>query len=219
MNGPALPDLAGVMQAQYNLLLSLNEMPDARSLRLVMDSQRIVSHETAHRAADTEPGLTSKWSKREKTYTKLVRETRDLGGILGTGQAAGHGALAASRAQKLRLGSLTDPRQLRQLDRLFTRIDQRVCAAVEHGVRERLYFVRVPIARVDGHAPGLVKGQRQRYMPITSPAQTALAAIARNQLRPEPIRLTAPRRAAQSRADFETAINHRPGDPGPAMSL
>lgn len=219
MNGPALPDIAGVMQAQYNLLLSLNEMPNARSLRVVTESQRIVSHEAARRSADAEPGLTSKWSTRELTYTKLLRATRDLGGILGTGHAAGHGALAASRAQKLRPEPLADPRQLRQLDRLFTRIDHRVCAAVEHGVRQRLYFVRVPIARVDDHAPGLVKGRRQRYMPITSPAQSDLVAIVNDELRPKPIRLNPPQRAAEGRAQFEAAIGHRPGDPGPSLAL
>lgn len=219
MNGPALPGLAGVMQAQYNLLLNLNELPDTRSLRVVMESQRIVSHEAARRTADIEPGLTSEWSTREETYTKLVRVTRDLGGILGTGHAAGHGALAASRAQKLRPESLTDAPQLRQLDRLFTRIDQRVCAAVEHGVQQRLYFVRVPIARVDDHAPSLVKGRRQRYTPITSPVQSDLIAIVCGELRPGPIRLNPPQRAAESRADFEAAINHRPGDPGPSLAL
>lgn len=219
MNGPALPGFAGVLQAQYNLLLSLNEMPDARSLRVVMESQRIVSHEAAHRSAAAEPGLTSKWSVREETYTKLVRETRDLGGILGISHPAGHGALAASRAQKLRPESLTDPHQLQQLDRLFTRIDQRTCAAVEHGIRERLYFIRVPIVRVDDLTPGLVKGRRQRYMPITSPIQSDLIAIASDELRPKPIRLNPPERAAESRADFEAAINHRPGDPGPSVAL
>lgn len=219
MNGPALPDLGGVLQAQYNLLLNLNDMPDARSLRVVMESQRIVSHEAARRSSDAEPELTSKWSAREETYSKLVRETRDLGGILGTSHAAGHGALVASRAQKLRSESLTDPHQLQQLDRLFTRIDQRICAAVEHGVRERLYFVRVPIARVDDHAPGLVKGRQQRYMPITSPVQSDLIAIASNELRRKPIRLNPPERAADGRADFEAAISHRPGDPGPSLAL
>jgi hypothetical protein len=220
MDGPAMPGLTGVMQAQYNLLLNLDEIPDAHSLRVVMESQRIVTHEATLRVAKADSDLTSRWTVRKTTYTKLVQETRDLGGVLGRNHAAGSGALAATRAQKLARAPLTDASQLRQLDRLFDRIDERVYAAVEHGVRERLYFLRVPIARIDDHAPGPVKGQRQRYAPITSPAQTDLIAIVRNELRPGPIRLSPPDGAARSRADFEAAINHRAGDdPGPSLAL
>jgi hypothetical protein len=218
MDGPAMPGLAGVMQAQYNLLLHLDEFPDARSLRVVMDSQRVVAREASLRIEDLEPELAAKWTTRKETYIKLVQETRDLGGLLGKGNAAGQGSIAASRAQKLGK-ALTDTNQLRKLDRLFVRIDERVCAAVEHGVNERLYFVRVPFPRVDNKAPGLVKGRRHRFVPITSAAQTDLIAIVRNDLHPEPIRPRPPKSAAQSRADFEAAIAHRPGDPGPTLSM
>lgn len=207
------------MQAQHNLLLSLDELPDARSLRVVLDSQRVVTHEVALRLGESVPDLASKWASREDTYIKLVRETRDLGGLLGRGDAAGHASIAASRAQKLGREPLADAKQLHQVDRLFTRIDQRICAAIEHGVRERLYFVRVPIARVDDLSAGLVKERRQRYLPITSPVQSDLIAIARNELRPEPIRLSVPITAARSRADFEAAIDHRPGDSGRPLAL
>jgi hypothetical protein len=219
LDGPAMSGLAGVMQAQYNLLLSLDELPDARSLRVVLDSQRVVTHEVALRLGESVPDLASKWASREDTYIKLVRETRDLGGLLGRGDAAGHASIAANRAQKLAPERLGDSKHLRQLDRLFTRIDQRVCAAIEHGVRERLYFLRVAIARLDDLSAGLVKGRRQRYVPITSPVQSDLIAIARNELRPEPIRLSVPITAARSRADFEAAINHRPGDSGRPLAL
>jgi hypothetical protein len=219
LDGPAMSGLAGVMQAQYNLLLSLDELPDARSLRVVLDSQRVVTHEVALHLGESVPDLASKWATRKDTYIKLVRETRDLGGLLGRSEAAGHGSVAASRAQKLDHEPLGDTKPLRQVDRLFTRIDQRICAAIEHGVRERLYFIRVPIARLDDISAGLVKGRRQRYMPITSPVQSDLIAIARNELRPEPIRLSVPITAARSRADFEAAINHRPGDSGRPLAL
>jgi hypothetical protein len=39
--------LTGVLQAQHNLLVHLGEFPDARSLRLVLDSQRILSRNAA----------------------------------------------------------------------------------------------------------------------------------------------------------------------------
>jgi hypothetical protein len=77
----------------------------------------------------------------------------------------------------------------------------------------------VPFPRVDNKAPGLVKRRRHRFVPITSAAQTDLIAIVRNDLHPEPIRPRPPKSAAQSRADFEAAIAHRPGDPGPTLSM
>ena len=219
MDGPAMPGLAGVMQAQYNLLLHLNELPDARSLRVVMDSQRVVAHEAATRIGDVEPELAARWITRRQTYSKLVQETRDLGGILGKPDAASQGAIAAGRAEKLGREPLTDTTQLRQLDRIFSHIDERVCAAVEHGIKERLYFLRVPFPRVDDRSPGMVKGLRHRYVPITSPVQTDVLSIVRYELRPAPIKPAPPMGAAQSRLDFEAALRHRPGDPHPPMAL
>lgn len=50
MDGPAMPGLGAVMQAQSNLLLHLDELPDARSLRVVIDS---------HASSPTKPRLES----------------------------------------------------------------------------------------------------------------------------------------------------------------
>ena len=86
-------------------------------------------------------------------------------------------------------------------------------------MEQRLYFLRVPLPRVDDHAPGMVKPGRHRFVPITSAVQTDLIAIVRNELRPEPIRHRAPTGVDQSRADFEAAVTHRPGDPGPSVSM
>ena len=219
LDGPSMPGLAGVMQAQYNLLLGLEEFPDAHSLRVVMDSQRVVAHEVASRIEGVDPELAARWTTRKDTFIKLVQETRDVGGLLGKGSAAGHGALAASRAQKLDHQPLGDATQLRQLDRLFARIDERVCAAVEHGVKERLYFLRVNVPGLDDQEGILVRVTRQKYIPITSPVQTDLISIVRHELRPRPISLRPPKGAAQSRADFEAALNHRPGEPGPSLAI
>jgi hypothetical protein len=215
VDGSAMPGLAGVTQAQYNLLLHLHKLPDAHSVRVVMDSQRVVARETAMRIAETHPELASRWTIRSETYIRLVNATRDLGGILGNGDAAGQGSIAASRAQKLGHQPITDTDALRQLDRLFARIDEGVRGTIEYGVRERLYFLRVPFPRIDEHAPGAVKGQRHRFVPITSPVQTDLMDIVRTELRPERIRPRPPKGAGQSRADFDAAIHHRPGGPGP----
>jgi hypothetical protein len=220
--GPALTGLAGIIQAQHDLLLQLDEFPNAHSLRVVMDSQRVVARAVSLRIAAVAPGLAAKWATRSQTYGALVRATRDLGGMLGTSNAAGHGSIAAGRADKLDNQPLTDARQLRHLDWLFARIDERVCAAVQAGADQRLYFLRVPLPRIDDQAPGMVKGRRHRFVPITSSGPAELTGLVRTLLLPCPARPTrpsSPAGAAQGRADFAAAITHRPGDPGPTLSV
>lgn len=221
IQGPPLPGLAGVLQAQYNLLVHLvGHFPDAHSLRVIIDSQRIVGREAAIRIGTAEPELAYRWRTRSGTYSRLVTETRDLGGVLGNGGlAAGHGAAAATRMQKLGANDLTDAIQLRQLDRLFARIDARVCDVVERGVTERLYFIRVAFPRVDVLSGDMVKQGRIRYRPIIAPVDRNLLAIARLDLRPDLARPPAPRGTRRSSANFEAAMNHRPTNQGPAISV
>lgn len=71
---------------------------------------------------------------------------------------------------------------------------------------------------MDDLSPGIVKRPRHRYVPITSPVHTDLLAIVRHELRPAPTRST-PKGGTQSRLDFEAALRHRPGDPGPSVAM
>jgi hypothetical protein len=211
MDGPATPGLDGVIRAEHNLLIQLTAFPNAHTLRLVMDSQRVIAHETSLRATDIDTGPASKWTTRKKTYNRLIRETRDLGGLLGKADAAGPASIAASRAQKLAPEPFTDTTQLRQLDKLFDRIDERVSAAIEHATRERLYFQRVLVPGMDNYNGELIHVMRPKYLPITSQVQTELLTLVRNELRPPPSQRKPPPSSAQSRADFEASLNHRPG--------
>ncbi|WP_460810319.1 hypothetical protein, partial [Nocardioides salsibiostraticola] len=79
--GPALPGLAGVMQAERNLLAHLDTFPDAHSLRVVAASQRLVSAHAATFLDATDTEQASFWQTRATTYAQLVRATRDLGGL------------------------------------------------------------------------------------------------------------------------------------------
>ena len=208
--GPALPALGGVLQGEYNLLVRLTQFPDAHSMRLVLDSQRIVSHEAATRVCGTDPLLAEKWERRAETFKTLIHETRNVRGLLGTGgPAAAQASIVASRAQKLDRDRL-DSKQVRHLDRLFNRIDARLADVIEHGASERLYFLRVKLPRIVDQADGLVQPVRTRYVPINSPVQTDLVRTVRTQLRPQPEQPRAPKGAARSRLDFEEAITHRP---------
>lgn len=81
---------------------------------------------------------------------------------------------------------------------------------IQHGARERLYFARVPIPRVDTNAGGIVKTTRHRYAPITADITPELVEIVRDELRPKSPAPTAPKRAAESRDELAAALVHRP---------
>jgi hypothetical protein len=209
VEGPALPGMAGALQAEHNLLVHA-KFPNARNLRLVLDSQRVLSNEVALPVRDTAPDLADKWRTRARTYAALVRGTRDLGGHVGAGgHAAAQGANALGRCRGLRC-AVGEPRSLRHLDRLFTGIDDRVGDIIEQGARERLYFLRVRLPRVVDQPEHLIKPVREWYVPIYSPVQTALLDIVRNQLRPPPTPTIPPSGAARSRGELHDAITHRP---------
>ncbi|MFT3871461.1 MAG: hypothetical protein QM714_02265 [Nocardioides sp.] len=211
IEGPGLPGITGVLQAQHNLLIHLGTFPTANNLRVVLDSQRIVSRETAHGLQPFDPTLAARWERRAETYGRLVHETRDLGGMVGNGgPAAGQGSIAAVRMEKLARDAITDPAQSRRLQRVSAGIDERICNVIERGVAQRLYFQRINVPGLNDHNGELVRVTRQKFVPITSPVQTDLLAIVRNDLRPTPIRRKAPKGATQSRLDFEAALHHRP---------
>src|SRR5680860_1878078 len=80
--------------------LKLGTFPDARNLRLILDSQRIVARDSATLVSASAPDLAASWRTRASTYLRLIRATHDLGGMLGDGgPAAGEASLAASRAE------------------------------------------------------------------------------------------------------------------------
>lgn len=222
IHGRPKPGLGGILQGEHNLLVHLNQFPDAHNMRLILDSQRIVSHKVADTVGATVPALAERWEARAETFKALLHETRNVRGLLGDGgPAAAQGALVAVRGQRLAPTALSDGTALRQLDRLFNRVDARLTEVIEHGVSERLYFLRVKLPRVTDRSVGLVQLQRVRYVPISSPVQSDLVDIVRTRLRPPPIQARSPTGARQRRLDFEAAITHRPQGrgAGPAVSL
>ena len=219
VEGPGLPGLTGVLQAQHNLLVHLSEFPDARSLRLVLDSQRIVSRD----AATFDPLAATAWTRRASTYLSLIHATNDIGGMVGNGgPAASEAALVASRieqfARAVQTGTATaDSGPLRHLAHLGREVDERIAQVIQQGARERIYFARVPFPRVDKDAAGLVKPTRQRYVPMTADVCQELLDLVRDELRPATEAPRAPRRAAASREELAAALVHRP-EPRPAQS-
>ena len=212
IDGGPLPGIGGVLQAEHNMLVHLRSFPNALNLRRVMDGQRILSHEAARRAPNVAPDLIEKWLDREQTYKKLIDETRDVGGLVGSGgSAAAEAANAVGRLRHVHVDEITTPEPLRDLDKLFTRVDARVAAIIEQGVADRLYFVSVKVPRIVDSSGELVSPVRERYVPITAPINTDLLAITRHELRPPPVvAAAAPAAAAQSRQELRESIDHRP---------
>jgi hypothetical protein len=210
IDGGPLPGIAGVLQAEHNMLVHLGPFPNALNLRRVMDGQRILSHEAALRAPNVAPDLIEKWLEREQTYKRLIDETRNVGGLVGHGgQAAAEVANAVGRLRRVHVNEITRPEPLHDLDKLFARTDARVAAIIEQGVADRLYFVNVNAPRIAERAGHLVSSTRERYVPINSRFQSDLLAIARHQLRPVTSLAIPPEGAHGSRQEIHDSIDHR----------
>jgi len=211
IDGGPLPGIGGVLQAEHNMLVHLASFPNALSLRRVMNGQRILSHEGARRAPNVGPDLIEKWLEREQTYKKLIDETRDVGGLVGSGgSAVAEAANAVSRLRHIHVDEVTRPEPLHDLDKLFTRTDARIAAIIEQGVADRLYFISVKVPRIVDASGELVSPVRERYSPITAPINTDLLAITRHELRPPPVTPPAPAGAHESRHQLRESIDHRP---------
>jgi hypothetical protein len=220
VDGPALPGIAGVLQAQHNLRIHLRTIPNAHSLRVVLDSQRCLSHEAARRLTVSDPPRAARWAQRGLTYARLVQQTRDIGGNVGTGGlAAGQGSIAASRIQQLRHDALTDPTHTRQLERISADIDERVAHALRYGITQRLYFQRANVLGLQNRDGTLEHVIRKRFIPMTGPLKAALIDLASNLPRPQPPRDVPRPGAAESRIDFQAALHHRRGDTRPSQTL
>lgn len=209
VDGPALPGLDGVLQAQNNMLVHLRHQPDAYSLRLIFDSQRIVSR-GAMKLCNQSPNreqIAAKWDHRHETYRQLIDQSRNLRGLVGNGLAAADGALAAARMNNLSPAGAVSGNQLRHLDALFTHIDRRIAAITRAGASDRSYLLRVTIPRIDLSSAGAVKEQRARHVPLDVPTKARLLVTVDRRLRaPEPRRPVSPTSATE-RAAFVRSVN------------
>ena len=221
IEGPAKPGLVGVLQSEHNLVVRMRAFPSVLSLRRVVDSQRILSGRLAELAQPVEPALQQKWLAREKTYTALQQELRDIGGQIGNGGlAAAEGASAVSRLRAIPADSQVDLPVLRRFDQLFTQLDARVADLIEDGIRRKVYLARVQVPRIDSNSGQVVAPVRERYIPVAEAERSTLIELVRTDLRPTPEPPAAPTGAARSRAELHAGLVHRPGRrQGPGLAL
>jgi hypothetical protein len=71
IDGPARAGIAGVVQAEHNVLIHLNRFPNALNFRRLLDSQRELSRLLANRVASVQPELSASWGRRASTYAAL----------------------------------------------------------------------------------------------------------------------------------------------------
>jgi hypothetical protein len=117
IRGPAKPGVLGVLQAEHNILFRLKSFPNAMNLRLIVDSQRLLTTALIPYAQRIDPDLADRWRARAATYSQIQRELRNVGGRLGNGAAAtAEAANAVSRMKAL--PSVNDGRNLTPFRRL-----------------------------------------------------------------------------------------------------
>lgn len=186
--GPLPPGLAGVMQGSRNLLAALDEVPSIRNFRIVLESQRIVSTAAAAAVGPTDPSLAAVWRERAQTFRSLVVRTRDVGGNLGDGRtAASHAAVLARRAQHLGADRPTGA-DVHVLDNLFAQMEGRLADLFAGAAHEKIYFLRVPLPRLDETKAGLIKQREETFVPLTSSMGEDLVENFRTALRhPSPV--------------------------------
>jgi|GEM_PF-803405 len=210
ITGPAKPGLLGVLQAQHNLVLRMRTFPNVLNLRLVVDSQRLVSGSLAKLVQPVEPDLAMKWSAREQTYKTLQQELRNVAGNIGRGNlAVAEGSTTVSRATALKPDAELDPRALHGLDKLFDRLDNRIADVIEDGVRRNTYVARVSVPELAADSGRMIAGLAEQHVPFSASDRLDLSELIKSCLRPSASPL-APPDAARSRAELHAAIVHRP---------
>ncbi|GAB2731669.1 hypothetical protein [Nocardioides pakistanensis] len=185
IEGPALPGLAGVLQAQHNASVDLSHFPSAFHLRHVLVAQADLSQQSARLAVSVGSSTTASFQERAALYRELVVASRPLGGQLGAGQvAAVESANAARRMASGPADGEDVERALAKLMHLSGRVDVKIAAAVEHGFRENLYFVAIKLPTLGRPGPDGIVRAAQKHIPVHEPAQSILLELSRERLRP-----------------------------------
>lgn len=212
ISGPALPGIAGAVQAQHNMLIDLARFPNALNLRRIFRSQVEVTHQAGRHAIAAAPSLVEPFLDREQTYAMLAKASRNLGGLIG--QGCGAAVEGQNAARRLNYTPASDPGSapaLRELARLFTRTDARIASTLEYGFEQKLYVVSIKYPRLDDHPVNGIVRQRERWVLVTSPVQTDLLPLARDRLRPFPAVPAQAPESIESRHAYEILLTQQFG--------
>ena len=206
---PARPGILGVLQAQHNLVIRMRSVPTATNLRLVVDSQRLVSAHLAPFAVRIDARLAERWTQRADTYSVIQKQLRELGGLLGVGSlAVAEGSRAVTRLRAISPDTIVEPRVLSGFQLLFDRLDERIADVIDDGVARGVYAKRVTLPRLAGGGVHLVWPTRQRFVPVTDATDLEVVRTIRDRLRPpKAVALASP---GPTRVDLHSALIHQP---------
>jgi hypothetical protein len=187
IQGPALPGLAGVLQAQHNVAVDLSHFPSALRVRHVLVAQAEMSNQSARLAQSSGPRTGATFEERAMLYRELVVASRSVGGQLGAGRAA---ALeSANAARRIAAGPMPGENVDQALGKLAHpshRVDVKVATAIEHGFREKLYYVAIKLPTMGSPGPDGISRAAQKYIPLNMRRQCELLDLAHERLRPPP---------------------------------
>jgi hypothetical protein len=208
--GPARPGLAGVLQAEHNLVVHMREFPSAISLRLVVDSQQHLSERLSKLAVVVDGGLADRWAVRSAILAALRLQLRDLAGLVGKGgEAAAESANALSRLRAMPHGRAPDGRVLHAMDALFTSLDSRLADVIQVGVTQRAYVICLaPSSRLELRDGKFVEPEA-RFLPSTGAAVARTVELARA-LRPPDFACPLIAGTDRGRAELHAAMVHVP---------
>lgn len=206
---PLRPGILGVLQAQHNLVIRMKTVPNATNLRLVVDSQRLVSAHLTPFAARIDDRLAQRWTERTETYSAIQQQLREVGGLLGKGGlAAAEASNAVARLRAIPPDTIVEPRVLSGFQLLFNRLDHRIADVIEVGVERGAFLRRVPLPRLVDGGGELVHPVRERFVSVTTATDLAVVRTVRERLRPrEPLPSATP---GPTRVDLHSALTHRP---------
>ncbi|WP_416954442.1 hypothetical protein ACNKF0_19315 [Nocardioides sp. T5] len=218
MRGRVPPGLLGVLQAEHNVLAGLNHFPHALRLRLVVDSQRVLSARLSPLAHRTDPAQVPFWTERAGTYSEIQRQLRDVGGIRGGGErAATEAANVVARLKPIDPLTVVEPRTLAGFRMLAERIDDRIGAVIEEGFQRGDYVERVTLPRLDATSGNLVHPVRARYRPVLDADAVPLVQTVRQRLSDR--RSVSPSGPDASRVELHAALAHRSRGAGSPRTL
>ncbi|GGD24225.1 hypothetical protein [Nocardioides daphniae] len=208
----APPGLPGVIHAQHNLLVRLNQFPTALNLRLIADGQHQLSTTLAGLADRYSPTLAARWTTRAATYRDLQRLLRDIGGNLGTGHhAATEAANALTRARALSPNSEIQLRLLHSLDHLFDLTDTHISDLIDEGLRRHAYLPRHTLDELEHRDGNVIATPKTAYAPAPDHRDLPVMELIENGLRPAPA-AQGLREPIRSRAALHASLVHFPYD-------
>lgn len=205
---PVRPGILGVLQAQHNLVVRMSALPSATHLRLVVDSQRLLSARLTPFAARIDDRLAARWAERAETYTLMQKQLRDIGGVLGSGAAAAlEGANAVARVRAMAPTSIVEPRVLAGFQVLFNQIDQRIADVINEGLQRGHYVERVKLSHLEIGPGHMVTPVSERFEPTRPVSELEVVRTANERLRPPAAAYVAG--PGPTRVALHAALTHR----------